>query len=234
MDAGGVGELTHDPGLHPHRPERVACQVAHGPAQQVDVARQRLGFPRRAGGRCRRVGVGVGEDVEHQLSGGAVDGGVVVFGQQRPATAVQAVDDVDLPQRPGAVHRPADDPADLLGELVDHAGPGQMDFADVEVEVEVGVGHPVRMVESERHLDETAAQRLELADQRGVLGVNRRVRVVVRAGPFEDHQARDMPERRRRLHVEERGVQAGELLHGRLLGRASGSAGEHAAFDGQA
>jgi len=161
VDAGGVGELTHDPGLYPHRAQRVACQVAHGPAQQVDVAWQRLRLPRWAGARRWRVRVGVGEDVEHQLSGGAVDGGVVVFGQQCPAVAVQAVDDVDLPQRPGAVHRPADDPADLFGELIDHAGPGQVDFADMEV----GVGHPVRMVQSERHPDHTAPQRLQLTDQ---------------------------------------------------------------------
>jgi hypothetical protein len=108
----------------------------------------------------------------------------------------------------------------------------------MEVEVEVRVGHPVRMVETERHPDEAPPQRFDLAHQRRVLGVHRGVRVIVRAGPFEDHQARHMSKRRRRLHIQERRVQAGELLHGRLLrlsGRASlGHAGaevEHVALD---
>ena len=103
-------------------------------------------------------------------------------------------------------------------------GAGQMDVADVEVEVEVGVVDPVRVVESERHLDEAPAQRLELADQPRVPGVDRLVRVEVWAGPVEDQQARHMSERRRRLHIEERGVEPGELLHGRLLG--SGNAAQ--------
>src|ERR1700754_3620569 len=51
------------------------------------------------------------------------------------------------------------------------------------------------------------------------------IRVVVRAGPFEDHQGGDMPERRRGLHIEERGVQAGELFHKRLLDHSGASNG---------
>ena len=97
-------------------------------------------------------------------------------------------------------------------------GSSQMDFADVEVQVEVRVGHPVRVVEPERHLDQAAAHWLDFADQRGELGVHRRERVEVGARPFEDHQARHMPERRRRLHIEEGRVQAAELFHEWLLG----------------
>jgi hypothetical protein len=131
-------------------------------------------------------------------SGGAVDG--------RPAPVLQAVDDVHLPQRPGAIQRPADDPAYLFGQLVDQTRSGEMQLPDVEVEVEGRVEYPVRVVELEWHPDEAPPQRLELTDERGVLGVHRRIGVVVGAGPFEDHQAGDMPERRRCLHVEECGV----------------------------
>ena len=79
-------------------------------------------------------------------------------------------------------------------------GSGQMDFADVKVKVDIGVGDPVRMVKPERHLSQTAPQWLQFADQRGELGVHRRVRVEVGARASEDHQSRHMAERRRRLH----------------------------------
>src|SRR5271165_1463841 len=91
-----------------------------------------------------------------------------------------------------------------------------MDLPDMEVEIQVGVGHPVRMVEPEWHLDEAAAQRFQHAHQRGVLGIDGREWVVVRTGPLEDHQPRDMSEGCRRLHVQKRRVYSAELLHERL------------------
>ena len=75
----------------------------------------------------------------HDHARRAVDRGVVVLREQRPAAVLEALDDVDLPQRAGAVHRPPDDAGDLLGELVAAPGRGQAHVADVEVEVEVGV-----------------------------------------------------------------------------------------------
>ena len=191
----------------------MARQVDDGPAQQVDVAGQGFGLPGRAGaGRCG-VRFGVGQDVEHQLSGGPVDGGVVVLGQHRPVAVVEAVDDVHLPQRPAPVHRAADDARHLVGQLVDHSRTGQMDFADVEVEIEVRVVHPVRVVETQRHLDQSSAQRFEFTDEGGVLRVDGAVRIELLAGPLEDHQPGDVTEGRRRLQVEEGGVHAAELLH---------------------
>ena len=69
---------------------------------------------------------------------------------------LQTVDDVDLPQRPAAVHWPPDNPAHLIGQLIREARAGEVELADVELEVEIGVEHPVGTVESERHSDDAA------------------------------------------------------------------------------
>ena len=188
-------------------------EVADRQAQQLGVARDRLGLPRRALAGRRGVRREVVHHRHHDHAGGAVDRGVVVLREQRPAAVLEALDDVDLPQRAGAVHRPADDAGDLLGELVAAAGRRQAHVADVEVEVEVRVHHPVRVVEAHRHLDDAAAHRLELTDLRRVAAVHRRVRIEVVVRPLVDRQAVDVAERRRRLHVQEAAVQAGELLH---------------------
>ena len=148
---------------------RVAGQVLDRPAQQLEVAR---GRPRLHGGLSPGGGASASVSV-HELSiimpDGAVDRGVVVLREQRPRSALQTLDDVHLPQRPAAVHRPADDACDLLGRAGRPARRGELKVADVEVEIEVGVVDPVRMVEAERHLDDAATDRLELADQPGVL-----------------------------------------------------------------
>jgi hypothetical protein len=79
---------------------------------------------------------------------------VVDLRQQGDAVAVEAADDVQLPQRTGAVERAGDDPGDLVGELAVRARGGQRELADVEVQVEVLVLDPVGMVDAERDLGE--------------------------------------------------------------------------------
>ena len=66
----------------------------------------------------------------------------------RLAPARQAVDQVQLPQRPAAVERPGVQPGGLVGELAVVAGLGQGQLADVELDVEVGVLDPVRLVQA--------------------------------------------------------------------------------------
>ena len=83
------------------------------------------------------------------------------------AVRSEAVDQVHLPERARAVERPRDDARHLLGELLVVARRRQRQLADVEVEVEVGVVHPVRVVEAERHLGQPPAQRRQ---QRQPLG----------------------------------------------------------------
>src|SRR3712207_8075841 len=71
-------------------------------------------------------------------------------------TLFRSVDEVELPERARAVERASDDPRDGLGELARVAGRRHGVVADVEVEVEVRVLDPVRMVEprSEEHTSE--------------------------------------------------------------------------------
>ena len=138
-EPGRLGELADEAQLRPDRLGRVAHEVGQRQPQQLGVARDRLGLPRQALAGRLGIGRGVVHQVQHHDAGRAVDRGVVVLREQRPATALQALDDVDLPQRPAAVHRPPDDPDDLLGELVRPPGRGQAEVADVEVEVEVRV-----------------------------------------------------------------------------------------------
>ncbi len=96
-----------------------------------------------------------------------VDDGVVDLREHRRVPGAQAVDEVQLPQRPRAVQRPGDDARDLRGELRVGAGPGEGELAHVVVEVEVVVVDPVGVVEAERHLGQAPAQRRQ---QRQALG----------------------------------------------------------------
>ena len=86
-------------------------------------------------------------------------------------------------------------------------------MADVVVEVEVGVVDPVRMVETERHFDQAAAHRFEPTDQGVESVVGGLVRVEVGRRPFVDRQAVDMAVGGGRFHVQETGVESGQLLH---------------------
>jgi hypothetical protein len=119
-----------------------------------------------------------------------------------------------------AVHLAADDAGDLLGELIGPARRGEAEVPDVVVEVEVGILDPVRVIELEGHLDEAAAHRFEPAEQRVEPFVGRLVRVEVGRRALVDRQAVDVAVRVRRLHVEETGVEAAQLLHRQSLAPA--------------
>ena len=71
---------------------------------------------------------------------------------------VEALDDVELPQRPVEVERAGDQPGHLDAQLAPVARLRQGDVADVELEVEVGVLDPVRVVEVERHPHQPLAE----------------------------------------------------------------------------
>ena len=86
-------------------------------------------------------------------------------------------------------------------------------MADVEVEVEIRIVDPVRMVELEGHLDEPATHRLEASDQRIEPFVGGLVRIEVAVGSFVDRQAVHVTVRVGRFHVEEARVEAGQLFH---------------------
>ena len=142
------------------------------------------------------------------------------LGEDREAVVGQALDHVALPQRAAPVEGPADDAGHELADLLVAARRRHRGVAHVEVEVEARVVHPVRVVEPEGDVAEPPAQRLEEVQPTLDLVPPGRERLVVRVvGPLVDRQARDVPELRRRLHVEERGVETGQLLHGPTVSR---------------
>ena len=151
--------------------------------------------------------------IEHEHAGRPVDRGVVVLGEQCPASALQALDDVDLPQRADAVHRPTDDAGDLFGQLVDPAGRRQAHWRMWKSRSKLGSSIQYGWSRSKRHLDDPPAHRLQLADLRGEAGVDRGVGVERGARSLVDAQPVDVAERGRRLHVQEAAVEPGELLH---------------------
>jgi len=100
-------------------------------------------------------------------------------------------------------------------------GRRKTDLTDVEVEVEVRIVHPIGMVEPERHLHHAAAQRSDVTDEGTEPFVHGGVGVELRIRTFVDSETVHVPVRRRRLHVEERRVEPGELLHRPSLPRVT-------------
>ena len=87
------------------------------------------------------------------------------------------------------------------------------------VEVEVGVLDPQRVVEPEGHLDEPAPERRGEVQALAVHLLHPlEVDAALGGGGVEDHQPRHVHVGRRRLQVQERGVETGEALHGDLRG----------------
>ena len=74
---------------------------------------------------------------------------LLVRSATRPS--LEALDEVDLPQRPAAVERPGGDPRDELAQLVHRPGPRQRGAAYVVAEVEVLVVHPDRVGQPAGH-----------------------------------------------------------------------------------
>ena len=155
------------------------------------------------------------------MPGHAVDGRVVHLRHEGEAAGrhagdvVEALDDVQLPQRPIEVEGPRHEASHLDAELAPVAGRRQGDVADVELQIEVGILDPVRVVEVERDADESLTEHAGLVEplvdviedaleRDGAAGRGRRV--VDRDAPARHVRAR-------RLGIEERGVHPGELLH---------------------
>jgi hypothetical protein len=104
--------------------------------------------------------------VEQLRAGDAVRQRVVHLGHARDAAAFEALEDPQLPQRPGAVQRPARDLGDHLADLVEPAGRGHAHAPDVVLEVEVRILDPHRVVQAERCRDELPPERREQVESR--------------------------------------------------------------------
>ena len=148
-------------------------------------------------------------------AGDAVDRCVVHLRQHADAAVGESLDQVELPQRAAAVQRPGDDATDLLGENGVVTWGGQREFADVEVDVEVGIVEPVGVVESERHFGQPPAKRREAVqpsrDQRAqCVACGRAVRG---GGRVVDAQSADVAVGAPVLQCEELGIGARQLTH---------------------
>ena len=150
---------------------------------------------------------------------GPVDGGVVQLGEDGEAVLAQPLDDVDLPQRMGPIQGPADQAGDQLDQLVVRARRGERRLAQVELQVEVRVLDPERMVELQGHLDQPPAQRFQVRQAPGQLVPKHLVGRPVRDRPGRAKIARPLtwPNDRAGLHVQEAGVHPAQLLHDRVL-----------------
>ena len=85
------------------------------------------------------------------------------------------------------------------------AAPGrcQTDVADVVVEVEVGVVDPVRVVETERNVDQSPTHRRQVADERAEALVHHVERFEIGRRALVDGHRVDVAVGVRRLHVQE-------------------------------
>ena len=72
----------------------------------------------------------------------AVDERLVGLGEERDPAALEALDEVDLPQRAGAVERSGHDPRRELEELARRTRARQRGTPDVEAEVEASRRRP--------------------------------------------------------------------------------------------
>ena len=66
---------------------------------------------------------------------------------------------IHLPQRAGAVQRPLVQAGGRSGQLMVVTRSGQRQFADMELDVEVRVLDPVRLIQPEWHLGEAPPKR---------------------------------------------------------------------------
>ena len=204
---------TARPGLRTSPPSAAQDHLA--------VGRDPVGPPARRsdGGQLVTLRVGVEHEGQQLDARRAVDGGVVDLGQDGEAVVGQALDDVALPQRAAAGRAGGR----RCGRRGRRAG-GRRPAARTAVwrtwksrsksgsSIQYGWSRP------ERHLPQATAQRLEQVQPPFELTSPRRERLVVRiVGPLEHREARDVAELPAGLHEQERGIETGELLHGRPL-----------------
>jgi hypothetical protein len=179
------------------------------------LAGRRFGF----GGPWLRVGVlGVRLDVEDQLHeirpGDAVDHAVVDLRDERPAVALEALDEPDLPQRLRHVQALAEHAAGEVAQLLGAARAGDGGVPHVVEDLEVLVVHPQWAAELERY----GADPLPVARHLRELAQQQPDDVPVgRRRSLEDRHRAHVHGRVRALGVEEAGVGRAHPFHGHHL-----------------
>ena len=194
-----------------------AARTGAAAARTGIVAARRSAAPRPArapapGGSPREPGVGVlvGERQHHPRQRDAVRDAVVHPRDEGRAAPV-VVDQVEVPERLGAVQRRRHEVRTSSLQLRRAAGVRQASVVEVAVEVELGVVLPVRTTERERGLHRALAEAHE-APHQALLDHAAQARGVERL--VEPHDRRDDHEVRRPVHVEPGRVAVGHRLMG--------------------
>ena len=132
---------------------------------------------------------------------------------------------IDLPQRPGPIHRVNRNPGDLLLEFTNSSGSRHTELAYVEVQVHFAV-HPLRVRDTERHSGKAPAQRRQQVQPRSdqLNDVVTGHQGFVFARLVEDDQTGDVQRRSGILGRQEECVKAGQVAHARAFRRAAAGA----------
>ncbi len=200
--------------------------VGDRPRVELDAGRVAFGIDRRVPGqrlvRIRRQRV---HRLQQRGAGLAVDRRMVELEEDRERAVgqagnpVQALDDVDLPQRPAAIERARMQARDLDHQLPPVARLGQGDVADVELEIGVGVVDPVRTVERVGHRHQAPAEDLVHVEAAAEVGqdVLEADLAAPRGGRIVDAERRDVVVDVAALGVEKEVVRSRKLFHGVLV-----------------
>ena len=137
---------------------------------------------------------------------------------QGDLSVFEALDHPHFPERTVAVQLSTDDVGHEIPELAHAARRGEGGAAEVIVDVEFGVVDPDRMAETQRYLDQTALEDGHLGNPVDDELANPAIRITTGHGRrIENAHHGHVHVQRRRLHVQETGVEPGQSLRGHRI-----------------
>ena len=192
-------------------PDEAGERVAHQPCRRRearrDPGRRGLGHRTPLGSQVEQLG-------QHLRAGHAVDDGVVHLGDQPDHPVCHALNDVHLPRRLLRRERAAHHIGDRGPELGVPPGRGQRDPVQMIGQVEFGIIHPARVIQSEGDGHEPAPERLKTRNPRLEDAPHPFEAVAPVEGRWIEHAGvGDLHRRLRRVGVDEHRVDAGHSLH---------------------
>ena len=188
--------------------------------QQLPIGRRELRLPRLRWRGRRRIGLEGQEGAQDLRPRAPVDAGVMHLGDDREGAGakaedvVEALDEGHLPQRPRAVEGLGEHVGGELRQLPPASGPRQRHVVQVEVEVEIGVFDPAGAPEVEGNGDEPLPEGPRHVEPRcHDLAVSLQIEGAAADPGLEEEHSTDVHGGVARLEVEERRVEARQLLH---------------------
>ncbi len=162
---------------------------------------------------CARHRRHVVDHVGQRRTRAAVDAGVMHLGIEPDLVVLHAFEDIELPQRPGAVEQLGMHPADDALQRRAVVRRRKAAAEDMAVDIELVVLDPGGMVDVERRLFQPRFEDRRDVQPRGDhrLEVLEEVSLVI-LGQAEDRHAPDMHRHFRRFQIQKRRVHRGQLL----------------------